>query len=209
MLVYFVIISKRKDSFQTVYTSPCLLTQHIQQTCYQAPLLLFLNSHLNSLLSITTPQAFVISCLNWYSYLPFLPILYTNTKMIILTCKFDDVTPTLKTHQWLPTMYNLKYKVLGMSFKAFNDLAPAQFLWLHIFTHPHIRPTTLATPKTLCNSSKWLFIPSPHIYALPSSFQKAPYSVLQMAYPYSSDTIKKLHPPESLLVSHGFPTRMD
>lgn len=33
-----------------------------------------------------------------------------------------------------------------MSFKAFNDLAPVQSLWLHIFTYPHLYPTTLATP---------------------------------------------------------------
>lgn len=42
---------------------------------------------------------------------------------------------------------SIKYKVLGMSFKAFNYLIPAQFLRLHIFIHPHIHPTILSTPK--------------------------------------------------------------
>lgn len=95
------------------------------------------------------PWAFIISCLNWYLFLPFLPILYTDTKKIILTCKFDYATSTFKSCQWLSTLCNLKSQVLGMTCKALHDLAPVQSPSPHIFTPPHIYPITLAIPKLL------------------------------------------------------------
>lgn len=73
---------------------------------------------------------------------------------------------------------SIKYKVLDLMFKALNDLAPAQSLWLHIFTHFRIHPTTLATPKLFAILRK------SYSSYLHSSlfFLKHPFPTLQLAY---------------------------
>ncbi len=39
--------------------------------------------------------------------------------------KYDHITPILQSLHWLPMKFRISYKILLLSYKALNDLAPA------------------------------------------------------------------------------------
>ena len=45
-------------------------------------------------------------------------------RMISSTKKFDHITPVLKNFHWLPVLYRIQYKILLLTYKALNGLAP-------------------------------------------------------------------------------------
>ena len=46
-------------------------------------------------------------------------------RMITKTRKFDHITPTLQKLHWLPVKYRIEYKILLLTFKALNGMAPS------------------------------------------------------------------------------------
>lgn len=93
-----------------------------------------------------------------------------------------------------------------MSFKAFNDLAPVQFLWLHIFTHPHLYPTTLVTP-ILSVILPQLFILSPTYLLMCFTLPRKPLILLFSWHPLISQIQQRnCILPKNLFVSHRLPT---
>ena len=49
----------------------------------------------------------------------------TAARIVSLTKKFDHITPVLKSLHWLPVKLRIKYKIILLTFKALNDLAPS------------------------------------------------------------------------------------
>ena len=45
-------------------------------------------------------------------------------RLIILSRKYDHITPVLINLHWLPVEYRVKFKLLLLTFKALNGLAP-------------------------------------------------------------------------------------
>ena len=71
------------------------------------------------------------------------------------TKKYDSITPVLKQLHWLPVRQRIDFKVLLITFKALNDLAP-NYLKDVILTKQHRRSlrnkTTLYVPRTSTKS---------------------------------------------------------
>ena len=45
-------------------------------------------------------------------------------RLITQSCKYDHITPVLINLHWLPVEYRVKFKLLLLTFKALNELAP-------------------------------------------------------------------------------------
>ena len=45
-------------------------------------------------------------------------------RLITQSCKYDYITPVLINLHWLPVEYRVKFKLLLLTFKALNELAP-------------------------------------------------------------------------------------
>ena len=69
----------------------------------------------------------------------------TAVRIIIYCHSWDDITPHLKTLHWLPIHLRIKYKILLLTYKALNGLAPAYLRNLLVFR---------ATPYSLRNEAK-------------------------------------------------------
>ncbi len=50
-----------------------------------------------------------------------------NAAAIVLTRsrKYDHITPILQSLRWLPIKFRIRYKIVLLTYKALNDLAPA------------------------------------------------------------------------------------
>ncbi len=50
-----------------------------------------------------------------------------NAAAIVLTrsIKYDHITPILQSLHWLPIKFRIRYKIVLLTYKALNDLAPA------------------------------------------------------------------------------------
>ena len=47
-----------------------------------------------------------------------------DARLITQSCKYDHITPVLINLHWLPVEYRVKFKLLLLTFKALNELAP-------------------------------------------------------------------------------------
>ncbi len=46
-------------------------------------------------------------------------------RVLSRSIKYDHITPILLSLHWLPIKFRISYKILLLSYKALNDLAPA------------------------------------------------------------------------------------
>ncbi len=51
--------------------------------------------------------------------------------------KYDHITPILQSLHWLPIKFRISYKILLLTYKTLNGLAPA---YLTIYYHATIQP---------------------------------------------------------------------
>ncbi len=47
------------------------------------------------------------------------------TKVLTRSRKYDHITPILQSLHWLPIEFRISYKILLLTYKALNGLAPA------------------------------------------------------------------------------------
>jgi hypothetical protein len=48
----------------------------------------------------------------------------TAARIVTLSCKFDHITPILRNLHWLPVKYRIEFKILLLTFKSLNNMAP-------------------------------------------------------------------------------------
>ncbi len=53
-------------------------------------------------------------------------------RVLTRTRKYDHISPVLSTLQWLPIKHRIDFKILLITYKALNGLAPYRIIVLHI-----------------------------------------------------------------------------
>ncbi len=63
----------------------------------------------------------------WDGHIAFRCLFFKNAAARVLTRsrKYDHITPILQSLHWQPIKFHISYKILLLSYKALNDLAPA------------------------------------------------------------------------------------
>ena len=132
------------------------MNQHMSMTDHVTAVCAACNYHLNTLSSLrhyltteaakTAVNALVTSRLDYCnSLLHNIPLSQTarlqrvqNNAARLITCnsKHDHITPVLKELHWLPVESRIAFKMLVMTFKCMNDLAPS---YLVEFVQPRTR----------------------------------------------------------------------
>ena len=56
-------------------------------------------------------------------------------RLLSLTCKHDHITPILKELHWLPIEHRIRFKVLLLTYKCLNNIAPSYLIDL---VHPYV-----------------------------------------------------------------------
>ena len=69
----------------------------------------------------------------------------TAARILTLTRKYDHITPILRDLHWLPISQRIKYKIVLLTYRCLNGLAPA---YLSDLLVPHLPSCTLRTSDT-------------------------------------------------------------
>ncbi|XP_053536545.1 uncharacterized protein LOC128632878 [Ictalurus punctatus] len=59
-----------------------------------------------------------------------------SARVLTRTRRYDHITPILSTLHWLPVKFRINYKILSLTFKALNGLAPQYLSDLLVFYDP-------------------------------------------------------------------------
>ena len=121
-----------------IFDSLCGLEKHISLVCrnayYQIRNIGTIRKYVDQKTTQTLVHAYVTSRLDYCNSLLYgLPkhllerlqrVQNTAARMITKTRKYDHITPVLKELHWLPIEERIEYKIILITFKALNDLAP-------------------------------------------------------------------------------------
>ena len=113
------------------------LERHIKKTCQVADHRLCNISAIRRMLTReaadTITNAFVTSCLDFCNSLLIglpevqlkrLQCVQNAARLLIGTGKYDHITPGLQELHWLPVVYTVQYKIVLLTYKALQGLAP-------------------------------------------------------------------------------------
>ena len=78
----------------------------------------------------------------------------SSARLLTGSCKHEHITPVLRNLHWLPVHERIRFKILLMTFKCLNQLAPSYLSDPLI----HYRPL-----RTLCSSDKEILIQPCHL----------------------------------------------
>ena len=108
-----------------------------------------INEHISFLHCETLIHAFVTSKIDHYNILLSGLVQNSAARPLTGTRKHEHITPVLRDLHWLPVHERIRFKILLMTFKCLNQLAPSYLSDLLI----HYRPS-----RTLRSSDKELLV---------------------------------------------------
>ena len=77
----------------------------------------------------------------------------TAARIVTRTKKLDHITPVLQQLHWLPVPHRIEFKLLLITYKAINGLAP-QYL-RDLIKHRSSSRTLRSSDKCLLNTPRW------------------------------------------------------
>ena len=156
-------ISGQGKSFGVIFDSTCSLRDHVSNVCRSINFNLYSIGKIRKYLNRPTVEklvnAIITSRLDYCNSLMFgIPKELISqlqkrqnhmARVIIKWCKYDHITPVLVDLHWLPVKQRIDFKILLLTYKALNELAPAYMRELLI---PYSPKHTIPSPKHQASS---------------------------------------------------------